>query len=208
MERKFARTCSYLVLVLVLSIGVVAAATSNSLVSAQSSCVAQLGTPTSSLQQYYASGFQVTLPISYNCPFYNGQVYATGTAYDTTYNSNIGTANTALSSTYGGYGFNGQLQFTLPVSSLSHPVQFSVSIYSTQTGYYQQYYGGSLLTSTSATYVVGPGYVAGYQNYPYAVRVNVPNLSSDLPRVPNGPHPAQLPGVPRLRLQSREQLLP
>ena len=163
MDRKLAGTCSYAVLILALTIGVVAVATGNNLVSAQP-CTAQLGSPSALTQQYLT--FQVTVPVSATCPFNAGQLYATGTAYDTVYNSNIGTANTALSGTYGGYGFSGQLLFNLPTSAVSHPVQFSVSIYSAQPGYYQ-YYGGSLLTSTSATFVLGPSYLNSYQNYPY-----------------------------------------
>jgi hypothetical protein len=193
MERKFAKTCSYLVLVLVLSVGVIAAATSNSLVSAQA-CTAQLGSPTNTVQQYYASGFQVTLPLSSTCPFYTGQLYATGTAYDTTNNWNIGTSNTALSSTYGGYGFNGQLQFTLPNTAVSHPVQFSVSIYGTQAGYWQQYSGGSLLTTTSATFVVGPSYLNGYQNYPYGYSSTYPTYPSTYPTYPT--YPSTYPSYP------------
>jgi hypothetical protein len=124
------------------------------------------------MQQYYTSNFQVTVPVSTTCAFYAGQLYATGTAYDTTYNSNVGTANTALSATYGGNVFSGQLQFNLPTSEESHPVQFSVSIYSTQTQYGQGSYGGlnygsSVLATTSATFTLAPSYYQnGYQNYP------------------------------------------
>ena len=148
-----------------LAMGMVAVATSNSLVSAQT-CTAQLGSPTTTNQQYYGSNIQVTVPVSTSCSYYTPQLFATGTAYDTTYNSNIGTANTVLSVAYGGYGSSGQLQFNLPASAVSHPVQFSVSIYGTQPGYLQQYYG-SVLTTTSETFVLGPSYLNSYQNYPY-----------------------------------------
>jgi hypothetical protein len=167
LRRKFTKTCNYALIILVLAIGLAVVATNNNLVSAQT-CTAQLGSPNISMQQYYGANFQVTLPVSATCPFYVGQVYAVGTAYDTTYNSNIGTANSALSATYGGNSFSGQLQFNLPTSAESHSVQFSVSIYSSQSGYGQQYYGGALLTTTSATFVVSPSYYQnGYQNYPY-----------------------------------------
>lgn len=169
MQQKLVKTCSYALLVFALVVGVFAVAENNSFVSAQA-CSAQLGSPTSSIQPYYTSNFQVTVPVSTTCSFYAGQLYAAGTAYDTTYNSNVGTANAVLSATYGANVFNGQLQFNLPASVASHSVQFSVSIYSTQTvygqGYYgSSYYGGSLLATTSATFALGPSV---YQNgYPY-----------------------------------------
>lgn len=165
MERNSRKVSSHLVLILALVIGAIAVGAGNSPVSAQA-CTAQLGTSTTYTQQYYGSGFQVTVPVSTSCSFYAGQLYATGTAYDTTYNSNIGSANTQLSSTYAGYGFSGQLQFNLPATAASHPVQFSVSIFG--TGYGQQYYGGSTLATTSETYLVGPSYPNIYQNYPYS----------------------------------------
>ncbi len=165
MERKFARTCSYAVLILALAIGVLAVTTSNGLVSAQA-CTAQLGPPTTTNQQYYGSNLQVTVPVSTSCSYYTPQLFATGTAYDTTYDTNIGTANTVLSVAYGGYGSSGQLQFSLPPSAVSHPVQFSVSIYGSQPGYWQQYYN-SVLTTTSETFVIGPSYLNSYQSYPY-----------------------------------------
>ena len=167
MVKKLAKTCSYAVLVLALAIGVVAVATNNSLALAQP-CQALLASPNVYGQQYYYYGpnFQVTVPVSATCSFYPGQIYATGTAYDLTYNTNIGTANTVLTPTYSGYASTGQLTFTLPTSAQAHPVQFSVSIYSTPNGYYGGYYGyypGSLVAQTSSTFVVGSNY---YQSYP------------------------------------------
>jgi len=162
MEEKFAKTCKYALLTIALIVGVLAVAT-NTLAYAQT-CTAQLGSPTTSMQQYYGANFQVTLPVTAYCPFYSNQLYAVGTAYDTTYSSNIGTANTNLSPTYGGTSYNGQLQFILPISAQYHSVQFSVSIYSTQAGYGYPYYNGGLLTTTSATFVIGPN---SYQSYPY-----------------------------------------
>jgi hypothetical protein len=173
MEEKFAKACTYGLLVALLATGVIAIASTNSFVLAQP-CEAQLGSPSVATQQYYYYGgnFQVSVPVSATCSFYPGQLYATGTAYDTTYNTNIGSANTALSSTYGGYGFTGQLSFTLPSSAQYHSVQFTVSIYGTQNGYYggyyNGYYGGALLAQTSSTFVVSPSYYnQGYPSYPY-----------------------------------------
>jgi len=170
LRQEFAKKCSYALLVSVLAIGIVALAVGNNFVLAQP-CTAQLGSPTTSVAQYYQSNFQVTVPVSAACPFYAGQLYAQGTAYDTTYNSNVATANTALTS-YGGSEFSGQLQFNLPTTVESHTVQLTVSIYSTQTGYEQGYYGnsyyaGSLLTTTSTTFIPTLSYYQnGYQNYP------------------------------------------
>ena len=156
-----------------LAVGVVAVATNGSLVLAQP-CQAQLGSPNISRQPfYYGLNFEVTVPVSASCSFYAGQLYASGTAYDTTYNANIGTADTVLTSTYGGYGYTGQLTFTLPISEESHPVQFSVSVYGTQNGYYGGPYGG-LLAQTLATYVVGPSYYQGYPLYPSYSTPNYP----------------------------------
>jgi hypothetical protein len=169
MEGKFAKTCTYALLIAILAAGVVAIATNNSFALAQP-CQAQLASPNVSTQQYYyGANFQVTVPVSASCSFYQamGQLYATGTAYDTTYNTNIGTANTVLTSTYGGYGYTGQLTFTLPASAQSHSVQFQVSIYGPQNGYYNGYYGGALLATASSTFVVGPSYYyPGYPTYP------------------------------------------
>ena len=160
MERKFAKTCTYALLITILAAGVVATATNNSFALAQS-CSAQLGSPNVYAQQYYYGGiFQVTLPVSATCSSYTGQLYATGTAYDN--GANVGTANTILSPTYGSNGFTGQLSFTLPTSAQYNSVQFSVSIYSTQNGY-----GDSLLATTSSTFVLGSSYYPSYPYYPY-----------------------------------------
>jgi len=151
--------------------GVVAVATNNGFALAQP-CQALLGSPNVYAQQYYYYGgnFQVTVPVSATCAFYPGQLYATGTAYDTTYNANIGTADAVLGSAYSGYASTGQLTFTLPGSAQSHAVQFSVSIYSTPNGYFGGYYGGyfggALLAQTSSTFVVGPSYYQIYPTYP------------------------------------------
>jgi len=185
LTHKLAKTCSYAVLILAMVIGVVAVATNNTFASAQP-CQALLGSPNVYGQQYYYGGnFQVTVPVSATCSFFPGQVYATGTAYDTTYNANIGTANAVLGPAYTGYASTGQLTFTLPTSAQFHAVQFSVSIYSSPTGYYGGYYGtyfgSSLLAQTSSTFVVGPTYYQSYyQNYypSYPTYPNYPTYPS------------------------------
>jgi len=178
MEEKFAKTCTYALLIAMLAAGVLAISIGNNFVLAQP-CEAQLGSPSVTTQQYYYGGnFQVTVPVSASCSFYPGQLYATGMAYDTMYNTNIGTANTVLSSTYGGYGLTGQLTFTLPTSAQSHSVQFSVSIYGAQNGYYGGYYGGNLLATTSSTFVVGPSYYQSYPTYPTYPTPSYPSYPS------------------------------
>jgi len=163
-----ARTCVYALLVVTLAAGVVAIATENDFALAQQPCQVQLGSPNLSTQQYYFYGgnFQLTLPVSASCSFYAGQLYATASAYDTTYGTNVGIAQTVLSSTYGGYGYIGQLTFTMPTSVQGHLVQFYVSVYGSQNGYYGGYYGSTLLAQTSPTFIVAPTYYQGYPTYP------------------------------------------
>ena len=168
MGQTFAKTRNCAILGMVLIVAILAVGLSSTRVSADP-CIAQLGYPTMGQQYYgyYSSNVQVTVPVSATCFFQAGQLYAVGTAYDTTYNANVGTSNAVLSGTYGGNAFSGQLQFNLPVSVQAHSVQFSVSIYSAQAGYYQPYYGGSPLTTTSATFVVTPSnYQSSYPYYP------------------------------------------
>jgi len=168
MKQRYARICVYALLATGLAVGVAGITTSNNFALAQP-CQATLGSPNVSTQQYYYynGNFQVTVPVSASCSFYAGQLYATGTAYDTTFNTNLGSTSAVLTSTYGGYGYSGQLTFTFPTSTQSHSVQFSVSIYSSQGGYYYGGPYGSLLAQTTSTFVVGPSYYQGYPTYPY-----------------------------------------
>ena len=176
MGEKFAKTCMYVLLIAVLAAGVVAVATNNNFALAQPPCQVQLASPNISNQYYYYGGyFQLALPLSASCSFYAGQLYATGSAYDTTYGTSVGTTQTVLSSTYGGYGYTGQLTFNLPTSASGHTVQFSVSVFGSQNGYYGGYYGTSLLAQTSSTFVISPGY---YQSYPYPSYPSYPTYPS------------------------------
>ena len=156
MERKFASTCAYAVLIAILAAGMVAVATNDNFASAQT-CSAQLGTPSLSSQPYYYGGtLQVTVPVSASCSAYVGPLYAIGTAY---YNgANVGTGNTAL--TPSSNGFSGQLTFNIPTSASYNSLQLSASIYS----------NGSLLTTASTTYNLnysGYPYSGYYPYYPY-----------------------------------------
>lgn len=190
MAEKIAKACAYALLVLLLAVGAVAIATNNSFALAQP-CQAAVGSPNVSPQSYYYYGgnFQVTVPVSTSCSFYAGQLYAVGQAYDTTYNTYIGTANAVLSSTYGGYGYTGQLTFTLPISAQSHSVNFSVTIYGSQNGYYGGYYSGTPLAQTSSTFVIGPSYYQGYPTYP---SYSAPSY----PTYPSYPSYPSYPGYP------------
>ena len=160
MVETYANTRNYALLGIVLIIAIIAIGANSNPVWAQP-CNAQLGYPVTAAPQYYGSSVQVTIPVSATCSIYTNQLYAVGNAY-TGYNSNLGTANTVLYATYGN-SFSGQLQFTLPVSAQT--VQFSVSIYNAQSGYYQQYYGGQPLAVASESYVISPTYQS-YPSYP------------------------------------------
>ena len=157
MVQTYTKSRNLAILGIVLIIAIIAVGANGNTVSAQA-CDAQLGYPQAAAPQFYGSNVGVTVPVSATCSIYASQLYAVGTAY-TGYNSQVGTANTVLSASYG-YGFSGLLQFSIPTSVQT--VQFSVSIYSTPNGYYQQYYGSQPLAIASETYVVSPT----YQNYP------------------------------------------
>jgi hypothetical protein len=158
--QTYTKTRNYAILGIVLIIAILAVGANSNPVLAQP-CTAQLGYPITATPQYYGLNVQVTVPVSATCSIYTSQLYAVGTAY-TGYNSEVGTANTVLSAVYGN-SFSGQLQFSLPVSVQT--VQFSVSIYNAQNGYYQQYYGSQPVAVTSETYVVSPTYQS-YPTYP------------------------------------------
>jgi hypothetical protein len=160
LDQTYTKTRKFALLGIVLIVAILAFGANSNAVLAQP-CTAQLGYPVTAAPQYYGSNVQVTVAVSATCSIYTNQLYAVGTAY-TGYNSEVGTANTVLSAVYGN-SFSGQLQFSLPVSAQT--VQFSVSIYNAQNGYYQQYYGSQPLAVTSETYVVSPTYPS-YPTYP------------------------------------------
>src|SRR5208337_3382372 len=72
--------------------------------------------------------------------------------------TDLGTVSTGLS-LVGGGSYSGQLQFSLPTSTLGHTVQFSVSIYNNYNGQ-----SGSPLATTSQSITIGSSI---YQSYPY-----------------------------------------
>ena len=124
---------------------------SSSLATAQvtSPCTATLSYPVIPTQ-YGSPNVPFLVPVSASCPtYYQGQLYASGSAYDTTSNTGLGSASTVLSSVNGGTEFTGQLSFSVPPTSPGDSVQISVSIYDSQ--------GGNLITTTGETIPVGSG---------------------------------------------------
>jgi hypothetical protein len=109
---------------------------SGSLVSAQATnaCTATLNYPVMPLV-YTGSNVPIVVPVSASCSTYYGtQLYATGTAYDATANTGLGSVSTVLTPANGGNQFNGQLGFNLPPTAQGDSVQISASIYDSQYG--------------------------------------------------------------------------
>ena len=120
------------------------AGASSSLASAQvaSPCTATLSA--SGVQAQYTNSNAFVVPVFVSCPTnYVSQLYATGTAYDVTSNTAMGSASTMMASANGGTQFNGQLAFNTPPTSVGDSVQVSVSVYDGQ--------GGNLLATTGET---------------------------------------------------------
>jgi len=120
---------------LLLSIVFLAAVTSCSVaVALADPCALQLGYPIMPTP-YANSAVSVAVPLSTTCsaPF-GSQLYAAGTAYDLTANTNTGSVSTILTTVDGGYTFNGQLGFNLPPSTQGHWLQVTVTVFSNQNG--------------------------------------------------------------------------
>src|SRR5208282_2381015 len=133
-------------------------AMSGSPVYAQTPCIAQASYPVVSSPQYYNSNIAVTVPVSASCSYIVGPLFAVGDAYDTSISTDLGTVSTGLGSVGGG-SYTGQLLFSLPLSTLGHTVQFSVSIYNNNNGQY-----GSPLATTSQSITIGSSINQGYPN--------------------------------------------
>ena len=143
---------------------------SNSLVLAQP-CNAALSYPIVSAAYSY-SNIPITVPVSVSCTTsYGNELYATGSAYDATTNTGLGSTSALLTASNGGMEFDGQLGFNLPLTTQGHSIQISVSIYTSQDG--------DLITQASETVVLGgPTGPTGFQQvttttvtvgqYPYA----------------------------------------
>jgi len=159
--RTHYRGIMLLTFILVAAVAVVG---SSSPVSADS-CVAQLGySSLSTTQYYYNSNLAITVPVSATCSYVSTQLYAVGTAYDTSLSRNLGSVNTALT-TVSGNTFTGQLVFNLSPSIIGHQVQVTVMIYSG----YPYGYGGNglpLATAVQLVRVNTNNYQNGY-NYRY-----------------------------------------
>ena len=112
-------------------------------------CTATLSSPVMPTV-YSNSNAQIVVSVSASCTNnYGSQLYATGSAYDATTNTGLGSTSTSLTSANGGTEFNGQLTFNLPPIPQSDSIQLSVSIYDSQYG--------NLLTQTSEPFEVGAG---------------------------------------------------
>jgi hypothetical protein len=111
-----------------------AAALSNLATALADPCALQLGYPI--MPTYYTnSAVSVIVPLSTVCSTqFGSQLFAAGTAFDLTTNTNAASVNTILTTVNGGYAFNGQLGFNLPPSTQGHWLQVSVTVYSNQNG--------------------------------------------------------------------------
>src|SRR5208337_1728420 len=118
---------------------------------------------TASQYNYYTSG--VVVPVSVTCPFVGGQLYAVGTATDTSTAARVGSVGAALSSAYGTNIYTGQLVFSVPHQVTGHALQISISIY---FGTYNGYSNGSPLTTSVQTVQVNSNsYYFNYANCYY-----------------------------------------
>jgi len=135
------------------------------------SCGLQVGSMVASTQNasyygaYNAYNVQLTVPLSMSCQNVGPQVWATGTAYDTVTNTNLGTNNAVMNWNNGYY--SGQLVFNLPSSIVQHQLQVQIQVYN---NYNNGQYSG-LIASSSPTVTVQPSssspYTTSYYNgYP------------------------------------------
>jgi len=127
--KRFAYGILFLIFLLVVAI-----ALSDVTSTSADPCALQMGYPI--MPTYYVnSATQVVIPLSTSCSTqFGNQIFAAGTAFDLTTNTNVASANTILTSVNGGYTFNGQLAFNLPPSTQGHWVQVSITIFSNQNG--------------------------------------------------------------------------
>lgn len=149
-----------------------AAAASTGVVYGQN-CGLQVGSMTATTQNsgsYYGSSYpyniQLTVPMTMSCNA-GPQVWATGTAYDTVTNTNLGTNYVTMNSNSGYY--SGQLVFNLPSSVVEHQLQVQIQVYNS---YNNGQYSG-LVASSSPTVTVNPtgnypstGSYSYYNGYP------------------------------------------
>jgi hypothetical protein len=138
-------------MVLAISMTMLIVGASSNLAAAQtpSVCTATLSYPVIPVP-YSNSNVPFVVPVSASCTTYYGtELYASGSAFDATSNTGLGTASAVLSSVNGGTEFNGQLGFNQFQASPSDSIQISVSIYNTP--------GGQLITSTGETVQLDAG---------------------------------------------------
>jgi len=131
------------------------------------SCGLQVGSMVASTQNsgsysYGTYNVQLTVPMTMSCGNAGPQVWATGTAYDTVTNSNLGT-NYAIMSGNNGY-YSGQLVFNLPSSIVEHQLQVQIQVYNS---YNNGQYSGLIATSSPTVTVHGnsPYYSSPQNSY-------------------------------------------
>jgi len=183
------------------------AGASSSLVSAQvpSPCTATLSVPGVPVQ-YSNPNAPFVVPVFASCAnYYGSQLYATGSAYDVTSNTLMGSASGLMSSVNGGTQFNGQLAFNRPPTSPGDSVQVSVSIYDSQ--------GGNLLATTGATIPAGAGLPQPVQPVQPTQQITTTTVTVSQYPYPN-PYPAVYPSTyptnpsPSPLYQQQPQALP
>ena len=170
----------YLLLTVAILIPLAVIAASSGTTFAQSVCGLQIGS-TSATTQYSGSNYgtynqwsvQMTVPISTTCPnIGGGELWVVGNVFDTSANTNLGSANIALSPQANDY-YSGQLVFTIPPYAVSHSLQLQLSAYSSYSnGQYSSLVATSTQTVTisSNSYVYSPpttwtGYYNGSPEY-------------------------------------------
>ena len=113
---------------------------------------------------YYGSSsynIQLTVPISMNCPSQAYQLWATGTAYDTVRNTNLGSNSISMNSNNGYY--SGQLAFTVPSSVVEHQLQIQIQVYNS---YINGQYSGLVATSSPTVTIHSSTYSPPTNSYP------------------------------------------
>lgn len=143
------------------------------------SMVATTQYPLSSYGSSNPYTIQLTVPISTNCPA-GSQLWAVGTAYDTSNGANLGSTNIIMNANNGYY--SGNLVLNLPSATVGQQLQVQIQVYNS---YNNGQYSG-LVASSSPTVTVNPsnsyspttsyynGYPTGcyngyyYNGYPYS----------------------------------------
>jgi len=94
------------------------------------SCTTQIGYAVVQTMNYNLnSNIGVIVPVLARCSLISNQLYAIGNAHDTTANTDLTPASTALTSGFGIPSYTGQLVFNLSPNAVGHVLQVSVNVY-------------------------------------------------------------------------------